>query len=103
MVPGSTHKFPECPAAFLRTADIVAKLRTRRQGYVFAEHLVGGVTHPDELVAPMAYDFKNGARTADSMSVTMQDLVFLRIAEENDRDKYADELRDKDRQANGGR
>jgi len=54
------------------------------------------------MVAPLAYDFKNGARTADSMNVTEQELVFLRIAEENDRDRYADELRDKERQANAG-
>jgi hypothetical protein len=102
-VPGSTHKFPECPAAFLRTPDVVAKLRVRRPGYVFADHLIGGTTHPDELVAPLAHEFKNGARTADSMSVTEHELVFLRISEENDRDRHADEMRDKERQANAGK
>lgn len=103
-MPGSTHKFPECPAAFLRTPSVVAQLRIRRGGgYVFADHLIGGVTHPDELVAPLAHEFKNGARTADTMSVTEHELVFLRISEENDRDKYADEMRDKERQANARR
>lgn len=53
-------------------------------------------------MAPLAYDFKNGARTADSMTVTQQELVFLRIAEENDRTEYQDELRDKERQTNAG-
>lgn len=83
---------------------MVAKLRVLRGGgYVFDDHLVGGVTHPDQLVAPLAHEFKNGARTADSMSVTEADLVFLRISEENDRERHADEMRDKERQANAGK
>ncbi len=79
----------------------MAKLRVRRGGgYVFADHLIGGTTHPDELVAPLAHEFKNGARTADSMTVTEHEMVFLRISEENDRERHADEMREKERAAN---
>ena len=75
----------------------------RRGGYIFADHLVGGVSHPDEFIAPKAAEFKNGARTMKSMTVTEQELVVLRLGEEAEKDAYEDELRDKERQANAGR
>lgn len=104
-MPGSKHEFPECPAAYLRTESDIAILRTRREGHIFDAHLVDGTTHADELIAPMAHEFKNGARTMDSMSSKVQQLVKLRLAEENARDAYEDELRDQERKAkgNGGR
>ncbi len=103
LVLGSQIQFPECPAAYLRTPALIATLRTRRGGRVFSEHLINGVTHPDELVAPAAMEFKAGARTLDSMSVKMQELVKLRLSEDNAREVYEDELREQERRSGANR
>ena len=73
------------------------QIRLRRGIEPYAAHLVDGVTHPDHLVAAAVFELKNGARTADSMSVKMQQLVFLRMEQEGERDRYEDELRDEER------
>jgi hypothetical protein len=72
----------------------------RRGGEPFAAHLIDGVTHPDQIVAPLVHEFKNGARTADSMGGLVRQLVLLRLSEENDRDRHEDELREEERKAN---
>lgn len=82
-VPGSRHEFPECPAYFLRTRDLDMP----------AEHLVGGVHHPAELIRDRASELEVGAISADQLSPKERELAHLWLRERADRNTYEAERR----------
>lgn len=93
VVPGSKHLFPECPAAYLRTASDVEELRARRGIEPFAPHLVGGSVHPAEIVAEDAWELESGSRMASSLPPKRRALAHLYLSEKAARERYAMELR----------
>jgi hypothetical protein len=97
-VPGSAEEFPDCPAAYLRSAPDVAELRVRMGREPMADHLIDGAIHPASLVGPRAFELKNGSRNADTLSPKTLALVHLWIREEQARDAHADEVRKEKRQ-----
>ncbi len=101
-IPGSLHDFPECPAAFLRTASDVQELRERRGGDVFAEHLIDGVEHPAQMVSEWAFEVESGARSSDTLSPKAKSLVHLYLSEKASRDRFQAEER-KEQRSGGGR
>lgn len=92
-VPGSQHVFDFCPAAYLRTAEEVALLNSRRDSQAWAEHLIGGAVHPAETASTDAYEVEQGARTFDSLPTKRQELSRLYLTEKGERDRYEMELR----------
>ncbi len=62
-----------------------------------AEHLIDGLTHPDEIASAAAFELESGARSADSLSTKVLQLVHIRIAERSKRDAYSAELRRENR------
>jgi hypothetical protein len=92
-VPGCAEEFPDCPAAYLRSAADVMEIRDRTGREPVADHLIGGVVHPATLIGARAFEIKNGSRSADTLSPKALSLVHLWIREEQARDAYADELR----------
>lgn len=93
VVPGTKHGFSFCPAGYLRTAHDVAVLRERRDGTVWAEHLIGGVMHPAELASSDGYEVEQGARTFDTLSARRQEMARLYLFEKSERDRNDMELR----------
>jgi hypothetical protein len=92
-IPGSKEEFPDCPAAYLRTADEVAELRVMRGGEPFAEHLVDGAVHPINIVAPVAFDVESGALASGACSPKMLALVRIFLSEKASREAHAAEKR----------
>ncbi len=88
VIPGSSYEFDDCPAYYLRTADMDLP----------ADHLLNGVTHPAELVRDWAFEIQNGARNADTLSPKARDAVHVWFSEESQRREREDELRQQGRE-----
>ena len=98
-VPGSSFQFDDCPAAHLRSRDEVIQLRIRRGIEPFADHLIEGVTHPSNLVAEIAMELKNGARTFETLTPKVRELVNLHMAAESEREAHDAQMREDKRNA----
>lgn len=77
-VKGSQFTFPDCPMYYLRTAG----------HQMDAEHLVDGVTHPAELVAPRAAELEAGAISAENLSPKVLELAHLWLREKSSRREW---------------
>ncbi len=86
-IPGSKYEFDDCPAYYLRTANMKMP----------AEHLIDGHTHPAILVSELAFEIESGSRNVDTLSPKTRELVHLHLRESRDRDKFAEEKRRKER------
>lgn len=84
---GSSAAFDDCPAYYLRTASMGLP----------AEHLIDGLTHPANIVSEFAFELESGARSADSLSTKVLELVHLHISERSQRESHLSEMRRENR------
>lgn len=83
-VPGAKFdEFDDCPAYYLRTASMRLP----------ADHLIDGMTHPATLIQEYAFEIENGARSVETVSPKVRDLVHLHLAERRSRDNFESEKR----------
>jgi hypothetical protein len=94
-IDGSSIEFPECPAAYLRTAQEVTILRLRTGKPVFAKHLIDGHVHPSTLASEAAFELEAGARNGDSLSPKLLEAAHLWLREKNAARDYEAEKRRK--------
>jgi hypothetical protein len=84
VIPGSPHDFPDCPAYYLRTADVGLP----------AEHLLDGMEHPASLVAIRAAEFERGAITMKDVTPKVRDGIHIWLEE---RDAAREHARERER------
>ena len=87
VIAGSDEEFPDCPAYYLRTADMGLP----------AEHLIEGTTHPARLVSEWAMEIESGARMVDTLAPKARELVHLYLRQKRQREDHEREQRAKER------